>query len=299
MLEFSELGDQAYRLGFAGDTFNVAWHMRAALNPDWRVDFVTALGDDPFSSQMLEFFQKNGIGTSHIRRIDQARSGLYIIRQLHGDRVFSYWRDHSAAKQLAISSSLLSDAFAQARLIYFSGISLAILDDEGRKTLIQAVVNARAGGSLVAFDPNERPVLWGAQETMRHWLRLAASHSDIVLPTFADEKQYFGDRDIEACARRFVSLGIKEVAVKNGAEPAYAFTPDFVGEVAAVANIAATDPTGAGDCFNGIYLSSRLQGKSVQESLKAAHRVASVLVRRPGALLQQDLVREALRVEAM
>lgn len=79
---------------------------------------------------------------------------------------------------------------------------------------------------------------------MHRWLHLAASHSDIVLPTFADEKQHFCDQDAECCARRFMALGVKEVLVKNGAEPAYAFTPDFAGEVAAVAGIAATDPTG-------------------------------------------------------
>ena len=101
MIEMSGGEDRQYRLGFAGDTLNTAWYMRALLPADWQVDYVTALGDDLYSEQMAGFIAGAGIGTGHIRRIAGRRPGLYLIHQAEGDRHFTYWRDQSAARQLA------------------------------------------------------------------------------------------------------------------------------------------------------------------------------------------------------
>ena len=56
MIEMSGGEDGNYRLGYAGDTLNTAWYARAALGNDWSVDYVTALGDDLYSQQMVDFF---------------------------------------------------------------------------------------------------------------------------------------------------------------------------------------------------------------------------------------------------
>ena len=44
MIEMSGGEDRSYRLGYAGDTLNTAWYLRALLGQDWSVDYVTALG---------------------------------------------------------------------------------------------------------------------------------------------------------------------------------------------------------------------------------------------------------------
>ncbi len=44
--------------------------------------------------------------------------------------------------------------------------------------------------------------------------------ADIALPTFPDEQALFGDKDAEACADRLAALGVKEIVVKDGTEPA-------------------------------------------------------------------------------
>ena len=46
MIEMSGGEDRTYRLGYAGDTLNSAWYLRALLGKDWSVDYVTALGED-------------------------------------------------------------------------------------------------------------------------------------------------------------------------------------------------------------------------------------------------------------
>ena len=49
------------------------------------------MGDDALSGEMAEFMAASGIGTGHLRRIEGASIGLYLITLKDGERAFSYW----------------------------------------------------------------------------------------------------------------------------------------------------------------------------------------------------------------
>ena len=200
MIEMSGGEDRQYRLGYAGDTLNTAWYMRALLGQDWSVDYFTGLGEDRYSGDIRAFLDANHIGTSHIRTVPGRRPGLYLIHQEKGDRHFTYWRDTSAAKLLADDKEALASAVKGASMVYFSGITLAILAPRARGRLLGAIVKARDAGAKVV------------------------------------------------------------------------------------------DATGAGDSFNGAYLSARLAGKSLQQAAEEGHRVAGVVIGQKGALVDPKLL---------
>jgi 2-dehydro-3-deoxygluconokinase len=291
MIEMSGGEEGLYRLGYAGDTLNTAWNARARLPEDWQVDYVTALGDDVYSQEMVEFFAANGIGTGHIQKIPNRRPGLYLIHQAEGDRRFTYWRGQAAARQMADDPEALNGALAGADLAYFSGISLAILDPRARGRLMQAVHRAQQGGARVAFDPNERPGLWTSPAVMASTITAAATIADVVLPTFPDEAALFGDASPEAVAERYLGWGAEEVVVKNGAEPAYVAWRDGTDWVAPRPGATSVDPTGAGDSFNGAYLAARAAGASPLEAAAAGHALARIVIGQRGALVPQDVLR--------
>jgi 2-dehydro-3-deoxygluconokinase len=288
MIEMSGGEDGTYRLGYAGDTLNTAWYARARLPNDWDVDYVTALGDDLYSQQMRDFFNKNGIGTDRIQTIANRRPGLYLIHQKDGDRHFTYWRGQSAAKQLADDTEALNAALAGADIAYFSGISLAILNSRSRGRLMKAIHLAREGGARIAFDPNERPALWTSPAVMASTITAGAILADIVLPTFPDEQALFGDASPEAVAERYMSAGAEEVVVKNGAEPAFVASRESQGWVAPKPGAKSVDPTGAGDSFNGAYLAARAQGASPLEAAEQAHSLAAIVIGHRGALVPHE-----------
>lgn len=292
MIEMSGGEGGLYRLGYAGDTLNTAWYARARLPEDWQVDYVTALGDDTYSEQILHFLGAAGIGTTHIQRLENRRPGLYLIQQKDGDRHFSYWRGQSAARAMAEDREALEAGLIGADTVYFSGISMAILLPRARGRLMKAIVKARAAGAQVAFDPNERPALWTSRGIMGSTLTAAATIADIVLPTFPDEVPVFGDKSPEATAERYLGIGASEVVVKNGAEPALVATATGLREwVAPAAGASVVDATGAGDSFNGAYLAARARGADPVEAARAAHRVAGVVIGHKGALVDMALVR--------
>lgn len=291
MIEMSGGEDRQYRLGYAGDTLNTAWYMRALLGDDWSVDYFTALGEDRYSNDIRAFLDANNIGTRHIRRIANRRPGLYMIHQENGDRHFTYWRDTSAAKLLADDKSDLASAVGGASMIYFSGITLAILPPRARGRLLGAVVKARDAGARVVFDTNIRPALWSSPRVMTAVLTAAATLCDVVLPTHGDEAPLFGDKSVDDTADRYLELGVEEVVVKDGAGEALIATAGERVRVAPPGGATVVDATGAGDSFNGAYLSARLAGKSLREAAEAAHRVAGVVIGQKGALVDPALLR--------
>ena len=70
--------DGATRVGFAGDTANTAIYLKRSA-PETEVAYVTALGLDPLSERMLDFFAAEGLETGLVeRRVDRV-PGLYAI----------------------------------------------------------------------------------------------------------------------------------------------------------------------------------------------------------------------------
>jgi 2-dehydro-3-deoxygluconokinase len=153
---------------------------------------------------------------------------------------------------------------------------------------MRAIHLARQSGAKVAFDPNERPLLWSSPRVMGSTLTAASIVADIVLPTFPDEAALFGDASPEAVAERYLSWGAEEVVVKNGAEPAFVASRESQGWVAPKPGAVSVDPTGAGDSFNGAYLAARMQGATPLEAAEAAHALAAIVIGHKGALVPHD-----------
>ena len=285
MVELSQAEAGLWRLGFAGDTLNTAWYLRARLKEDWQVAYLTRLGQDRFSNEMRAFIAGAGISTEAIQTDPDHTIGLYAISLDQGERSFSYWRGQSAARRLAEDPKALEAALDGADLAYFSGITLAILPEAGRATLLAALARARAAGCKVAFDPNIRERLWPDAATLRHAITAGAAVADIVLPSFDDEARWFGDADPQATRARYAALGANEIVVKNGAGALCLWQAGSTETCMSFPAVTPSDTTGAGDSFNGGYLAARLAGADQTMAARHAHDLAARVVCAPGALL--------------
>ncbi|AYD01814.1 sugar kinase [Neorhizobium sp. NCHU2750] len=291
MVELSQAGEGLLRKGFAGDTFNTAWYARACFPADWQIDYFTAVGDDPMSSDMLSMMNAAGIGTSLVIRIPGKTPGLYLITLKDGERTFSYWRDTAAAKKLADDADHLRAAIESADIVYFSGITLGILAPEAVDTLLSEARRAKAMGKMVVFDPNIRPRLWPSKEYMLKTIEDGARASSLALPSFDDEKVHFGDKDEQATVARYKALGVENVVVKNGPDGVtLAFGSEPVIHVPAVKVDKVIDTTSAGDSFNGGFLARLVEGGTPAEAAAHGAAVAARVICHHGALISPDLL---------
>lgn len=293
MVELAVEADGRYRRGFAGDTLNTAWAVRALAAPDIAVRYVTAIGHDAMSDALDIFLTEAGIDTRHIRRIEGRNIGLYLISLEGHERTFHYWRDASAARLLAADPAALVAAVADAEMIYLSGITLAILAPDDRAALFAILTAFRARGGAVAFDGNVRLSLWTGHDEAREGLERAYRIADIALPTAEDEAALFGDRCARDTAERIIGYGVRELAVKCGPGPCLLVTPEGRSSIPAEVVMDAMDTSGAGDSFNGAYLASRLEGRSPVDAAGRAHRVAARVIRTRGAIVDMARLAEA------
>ena len=289
MVELTGSGPDLLRKGYAGDTFNAAYYARLALPASWAVDYVTALGTDAVSDEMIAFMEAKGIGTGAIQRLAHRLPGLYMVHVHEGERSFSYWRSSSAARQLAADEAALSRALDGADILVVSGITLAILEGEGRQRLIAAMRRARQAGARVVFDPNIRPRLWEDAETMRATLMKGASAATLLMPSFDDEATHFGDGTVAATIARYRTAGAQDVVVKDGSS---GVTLAFGGEAIHVASepvARVVDTTSAGDSFNGSFLAHLAKHGDPRAAAQFAAHVAAHVIQHPGAIVAHDL----------
>lgn len=285
MLELTGTGaPNTWKSGFAGDTFNTAWYARRALPADWTVAYHTVVGTDPLSDGMVDFIAGAGIQTATIARHPTRMPGLYMVSLNNGERSFTYWRENAAARTLADDPVALDAALDGAGLVYFSGITVAILGDK-RRDFLASVERARAAGATIAFDPNIRPRLWSSPDDLRLGLTEAGAAADIVLPGYEDEAHWFGDTDPAATARRYLAGGSSEVMVKNGGGDVALGTAEGVETFSLGPLVEPLDTTGAGDSFNGAYLSARLQGDPPRKAALAGDTLARQVIMQRGALI--------------
>ena len=291
MIELQRSGTgMDYRFG--GDTLNAAVYMARLLDPaKVKVAYVTALGADGMSDEMCASWEGEGIDTSCVLRLPDRLPGIYMIEtDGTGERRFHYWRKDSAARHWlqAPDAGKVLLKLASARMVYLSGISLAILSPGDREILIAALAQCRARGSSVVFDNNYRPRLWESADTAADVYRRVLAHCDIALLTLDDEQALYGDGDAVGAIERTRALGVREVVVKCGGDPCVVWAD---GEAVAVAPARVkdvVDTTAAGDSFGAGYLAARLSGATPQEAAQAGHRLAGTVIRHRGAIIPRD-----------
>lgn len=289
MIELSQQGTGLNR-GFGGDTLNTAVYL-ARLTGELDVHYVTALGTDTFSSDMLSAWQQEKIETALVQRMENKLPGLYVIEtDTRGERTFYYWRNDAAARYWleGEQADKICQRLAQFDYLYLSGISLAILTPTGREKLLTLLARCRSHGGKVIFDNNYRPRLWASVDEAQAAYRAMLAVTDIAFLTLDDEHLLWGETGVEKAIARTHAAGVTEVVIKRGAASCLiSVTGEAIAEIPAQTLPASciVDTTAAGDSFSAGYLAVRLNGGSVEEAARRGHMTAGTVIQHRGAII--------------
>jgi 2-dehydro-3-deoxygluconokinase len=276
-------GGGLYSRGFGGDTLNTAVYL-ARL--DVRVDYLTALGDDALSEEMVAAWTAEGIGTRRVLRLRGKLPGLYMIQlDAKGERQFFHWRENSAARRLmdVPETDEILNALTSYDIVYFSAITLSIYDEAGRERLLSAVKRARLLGTRFVFDTNFRARAWPDLDIARCAFEGAFAAADIVLASTEDLAALYPGESHEALMARIPS---RELVFRLASPVSLLRFPGGTSEVhAEPLTRPVVDTTAAGDSFAAAYMAARLAGSEPVEAAAAGHRLASLVVCYPGAII--------------
>jgi 2-dehydro-3-deoxygluconokinase len=292
MLQLREERKGKFAQGFGGDSLNTAIYLsRLGI----KSSYLTALGDDEWSNDMLAMWQKEGIDTSLVRQVPGRMPGLYIIQNAaSGERRFSYWRERSPAREIFdYDNQSLAQSFMQHEWIYFTGVTLSLYSAEGRALLFDYLQRANDAGAWIVFDTNFRERGWPDLAEKDKAFRQAIEIADILFASHEDMQGIFGRAgeamfEIAKCVEKVLKLpdASARVVYRNHDEVA---APLPVKKV--------IDTTAAGDSFAAAYLAARIKNKPPLLAAADGHLLANAVIQHPGAILPRSKMPKSLRIK--
>lgn len=270
MVELNQPGDgAAFVQGYGGDTSNA---MIAAARLGADASYFTAIGADRFGQALAELWMREGVDASRIVVNGGAHTGLYFVTHGADGHQFSYMRAGSAASRIG-ESDLPVDRIKATKILHVSGISQAI-SSSAADAVFAAIDLAHEAGRLVSYDPNLRLKLWPLRRA-RAVIHEAMRACDIALPGLDDAEALAELRDPDAIADFYLTLGARVVVVKMGRGGALAATGARRERIYA-RRVKAVDATGAGDCFDGAFLTEFVRTDDPFAAARFANVAASL-----------------------
>ena len=249
-----------FEIGCGGKGANQAV---AAARLGSRVSMVSKVGDDLFGGNTLENFAKNGIDTTHVKKVEGQSSGVApIFVEPSGENSILIVKGANAGL-LPADVDAAQDVLRQADLIL---MQLEIPLETVRHTLRRAA----EWGVRTILNPAPATADLNVAD-LRSLSFLIPNESELALlsglPTTTED-------EIVAAARSLVARGIGTVIVTLGARGARLVTADKVTAIAPV-KVEPVDTTGAGDAFIGSFAHFLAAGGDVEEALNRAARYAA------------------------
>jgi len=251
---------------------------------------VGAVGDDDFGRVNTDRLKRDGVDVSAISIDPDYPTGSAFVRyRKDGSRDFVYNIATSAAARFGWSQTV-GDLIDRSGHLHVMGSALSV--PSAREVIDRAVDIVKARGGTLSVDPNIRKELKLDEDTERRFSKLVAM-ADLLLPSGEELERAAGVEGEAEAIRRLFEMGVKEIVLKRGADGATYFgrqgdrieVPAFV--------VREVDPTGAGDCFGGAYLTCRRLGMFQKQALTyasaAGARNVTVLGPMEGAGTRQEL----------
>ncbi len=206
-----------FRVWEGGGEYNVARGLRRCFGQ--RAAVVTAFARNEVGLLLEDLVLQGGVDTSLIKWVASdgigrsVRNGLNFTERGFGIRgaVGCSDRGHSAASQLSVGDIDWEHIFGELGVRWFhSGGIFAALSETTGDVVIEAARVAKKHGTVVSYDLNYRPSLWGAYgglERCREVNRAIAPSLDVILGNEEDFTACLG-LEVEGVDENLVDLEV-------------------------------------------------------------------------------------------
>lgn len=291
MLEFAPVDASQYMKGIAGDVYNTSVYLKRLSDDLADVSMLTAIGEDRISKDMLKQFEAESINTNQVYYHPNKTLGCYMIDiDDKGERSFTYWRSNAAARD---TFSLLSEQQRESLIqgtdiFYFSGISLAIINDNDRDHFWRFVEQLSNAGKQVVFDTNFRPRLWQDPEFAKQEFERALTFSNLVFAGVEDLELLAMGECFATVSARLANFDIEELVIKHGEHGVQVQLAEQTEFIAITPVKEVIDTTSAGDSFNAGYIYARLLDQPQKQAVELASALAAEVIQHRGAIIAKE-----------
>lgn len=270
-----------------GSPFNVAIGAARLGVP---AAFVGSISADTFGTELADRLTREGVDAARCPRV-QAPTTIALVMEQRGEPHFLFYAHDSADAQLRPEH--VEGVLAEPPAILHVGSYSLCAEPAG--STIEGLVEALAGRSLIALDPNIRPFFADRAPGIRQRLERLVARADLVKLSRQDCRWLYAGLSDEEVVTELLQAGVQVAVVTRGAEGASAgMRPDrydLPGE-----SVEVVDTVGCGDAFSAAFeaglLTSgartrtdleALAGEPLLRLLEGANAAAAVNATRAGA----------------
>lgn len=247
-----------------------------------KAGFIGKVSDDQFGDFVTEYFDAQGIDTSHVTRCTNGEKiGLTFTEMLSpSESHILMYRNCIADLQLSVDD-IDPDYIASAKMLLVSGTALA--ESPSREAAIKAALVARQVGTPVVFDIDYRAYNWKSADEISIYYSYVANLADIIMGSREEfdltEALIRPSMTDEQSAAYWQQRNAKIVVIKHGMEGSTAYCDD--GERFSIKPfpVTARKGFGGGDGYGSGFLYGLFQGWDIQDCLEFGSAEASMMVR--------------------
>lgn len=236
------------------------------------------VGDDGFGRAVVRRLRDDKVGIDGIATVKDRSTGVAFVSYYdNGDRDFIFHLTNTAADSFSLDLTALPDApialHVSAASLGSAPLRAAIMDTL-RKVLDR--------GGKITCDPNARPELM-RDDAARMALAEVVAQSHVLMPSTSDLAFLFPDQTEDDAIAELLRAKAEIIVIKRGAAGATVVgngtRHDFAGHT-----VTELDPTGAGDCFCGTFVSLLTQGAKLEDAGRLANAAGAIAVTRRGPM---------------
>ncbi|HLD61177.1 MAG TPA: carbohydrate kinase family protein, partial [Patescibacteria group bacterium] len=216
---------------------------------------VSTVGNDSTGKVAFDELKKYGVDTTYVSTDPKAKTRYSVILNYKADRTILSYSDKKNYEW--------PEPFPETEWIYYTGLS------EGYEKLQSKLV------SYLKKHPSVRLALNPGSFMLKHNvddIKEMIERTDVLIVNVQEAERLLGttikkEKNVEALIHELVGMGVKEVAITDGGNGAWAGDANEAWHLDAYP-VHVVAKTGAGDAFSAGYLAARQYGHDLQHALE-------------------------------
>ncbi|MDA9601623.1 5-dehydro-2-deoxygluconokinase [Alphaproteobacteria bacterium] len=242
-------------------------------------DLVTCVSDDAIGEYTLNKLKEFKVGSGFCRKVDKAfQTQLAVVETILENNQTILYRNNSCDLQLK-KDDIDQINFQDYSAVFISGTALS--SNPSRDAVFHASKRASSLKIPLIIDLDYRPYNWESDQMKSEIYKKIMSEMDIIIGN--DLEFNIADNSLDGfhLTKDFINKKSSIIIYKMGEKGSRVFTKEKEYEFG-IFKVEAIKPTGAGDAFNGGFISSLYQGMSLEKSVKRGSANAALVVTKVG-----------------
>ena len=243
--------------------------------------FFARVSDDQLGKFVTDYFEKEGIDTSHIVKCENGEKIGLTFTEIKSETESSIVMYRNMAADLKLDVCDIDEEYIKkGKALLISGTALA--ESPSREAALKAVALAKRNNVPIIFDIDYRAYNWKNEDEIAIYYSAVAKDADIIL---GSREEYDltqklikeGMDDIET-AKYWHAQNAKIVIIKHGKEGSTAYTNDGESYSIKPFPIKLLKSFGGGDGYASAFLYGLFEGWEIIDCLEFGSASASLLI---------------------